>query len=103
MRTLRIKYKNAVATLTCDSIAYIGYDEQLNIYIKSSNGSSIANVFFPTKMDAEKCVDIYLKLCEYVFYGQLEYSENYIVTLTSNGVNISVMGTNVLQTNLKES
>ena len=104
MRILRIIYDNAVDTLTCDSVAYIGYNKRQDLHIKSSNGSSIADVTFPTTMEREKCADIYLKLCEYVFYGQLEYGENYIITLTSHGVNINVIKTNnVLQTNLKES
>lgn len=104
MRALRIKYESEIVTLTCDSIAYIGYNERRNLFIKSSNGSCIADVTFPTAMTREECSGVYLKLCEYVFYGQLEYGENYIITLTSNGVNITVMkANNVLQTNLKET
>ena len=104
MRVLRIKYDKEIVTFTCDSIAYIEYNGQRDFIIKSANGLTITNVLYPTTMEIEQCADIYLKLCEYVFYGQLKYGENYIITLNSHDVDINVMKTNnVLQTNLKES
>jgi len=93
MGTLSIEYDKSILTVRCDIITYIEYDRQRNkITIKSSDGSLNVGADFPSKVSVKEGTDIYLKLCEYVFYGQAKYGENYRVTLRYNGVGIDMVG-----------
>ena len=115
MRTLTIiSYDDTISTIRCDKI------DDIDLYAvdeseDDDNDATYKIVLYHIQTDIrkidslelykskEKCTDIYLKLCDYVFHGQAKYGDNYKVTLTNNDVKIDVMKADTSQTSLKES